>query len=139
MERRRQRMTFLIDTHYLLWAALKPERIAPVMAALMVDPHNTVLVSVASLYEIGIKVRNGRLPEAGEFERNLIENVGRLGYELLELSAGVMMRAARFPAQHGDPFDRMIAAQAIERDLDLLSADPALDAFGVRRMVSQAL
>jgi PIN domain nuclease of toxin-antitoxin system len=45
-----------------------------------------------------------------------------------------MMRAARFEHAHADPFDRMIAAQAIQNDLPVLSVDPKLDVFGVRRL-----
>lgn len=127
-------MTFLIDTHYVLWAAIRPERIASWARSLLVNTSNKVLVSAATLYEIGIKVRNGRLPDAVEFERNLVENIERMGFDLVSLNARVMMRASRFPAEHADPFDRMIAAQAIELDLELLSVDAHLDAFGVRRL-----
>ena len=63
------------------------------------NPSNTVFVSVASLYEIGIKVRSGKLPAAVEFERNLPVNIRSMGYELVELSASVVMRAARFPSR----------------------------------------
>lgn len=127
-------MTFLIDTHYLLWAGIQPERMEKWAAALLVDLDNSVLVSTASIYEIGTKVRKGKLPEAVEFEQNLIENIAALGYTVVGLSPSVMLRAARFSASHPDPFDRMIAAQAIELDMDLLSADPRMDEFGVRRL-----
>ena len=133
MERRR-RVTLLVDTHYVLWAAIRSDKIAPWAKTLIGDPNNTVLVSVASVYEIGIKVRSKKMPEALEFERNLIGNIGRLGYVLVELSAAVMLRAARFESNHTDPFDRIIAAQVIQLDVDLLSTDGKMDGFGVRRL-----
>ncbi len=127
-------MTFLIDTHYLLWMAVRPEQVDPWAKALLEDLSNTVLLSAASVYEIGIKVRAGRLPEAVEFERSLLENVAGMGITIVDLTPSVMLRAARFAATHEDPFDRMIAAQVIHLDLDLLSVDAKLDSFGVRRL-----
>jgi PIN domain nuclease of toxin-antitoxin system len=101
---------------------------------LMGDLNNDIFVSAASIYEISLKVRSGKLPEAVEFESDLIVNINRLGYTLLPLEPETMMRAARFEAAHADPFDRMIAAHAIQHDLPLLSTDTKLDAFGVRRL-----
>jgi PIN domain nuclease of toxin-antitoxin system len=102
---------------------------------LIEDLNNDILVSAASVYEIGLKVRYGKLPEAVEFESDLIINIeNRLGYMLLPLEPESMMRAARFEHPHADPFDRMIAAQAIQNNLPILSTDPKLDAFGVRRL-----
>jgi PIN domain nuclease of toxin-antitoxin system len=126
---------FLIDTHYVLWAAIDPDRMEPWARKLIVDCNNEILVSAASIYEISLKVRNGKLPGAVEFESDLIVNIeSHLGYTVLPLEPKVMMRAARFENAHADPFDRMIAAHAIEHNLSLLSTDARLDAFGVRRL-----
>lgn len=128
-------MRVLIDTHFVLWAAINSKRMEPWTRRLIADLNNEILVSAASVYEISLKVRCGRLPEAVEFEGNLVANIENgLGYELLLLEPKSMMRAARFEDSHGDPFDRMIAAQAIENHLPLLSMDPKLDAFGVNRL-----
>jgi PIN domain nuclease of toxin-antitoxin system len=102
---------------------------------LIADLNNEILVSAATLYEISLKVRYGKLPEAVELESDLIVNIeDRLGYTLLPLEPESMMRAARFEDAHADPFDRMIAAQAIQNNLPILSTDPKLDVFGVRRL-----
>ena len=127
-------MRILIDTHYVLWAAIDSARMKPWAKELLASLHNDVLVSAASLYEISLKVRRGKLPEAVEFESDLIDNIERLGYTLLPLERESMMRAARFETAHADPFDRMIAAQAIQNNLPILSTDSRLDAFGVRLM-----
>lgn len=128
-------MRILIDTHYVLWSALHPESIKPWARDMLTDLKNEVLVSSASVYEISLKVRLGKLPEAEPFESDLIANIEEsLGYRLLPLDADTMFRAARFADRHADPFDRMIAAQAIQLNLPLLSVDPKLDAFGVRRI-----
>jgi PIN domain nuclease of toxin-antitoxin system len=127
-------LRILIDTHYVLWAAIDSARMKPWAKELLASLHNDVLVSAASLYEISLKVRRGKLPEAVEFESDLIDNIERLGYTLLPLERESMMRAARFETAHADPFDRMIAAQAIQNNLPILSTDSRLDAFGVRRL-----
>ena len=107
----------------------------PWAKALIADLHNEILVSAASVYEISLKVRYGKLPEAVEFESDLILNLeNRLGFNLLPLVPESMMRAARFGDAHADPFDRMIAAQAIQYNLPVLSTDVRLDTFGVRRL-----
>lgn len=127
-------MRVLIDTHYVLWSALHPESIEPWARELLIDFNNEILVSAASLYEISLKVRKGKLSEAEEFESDLVENIESLGYLVLSLEPEVMLRAARFEAAHADPFDRMIAAQAIQHHLPILSTDAKLDGFGVRRL-----
>lgn len=128
-------MRVLIDTHYVLWSAIASTRMEPWAKELIGGLNNEIFVSVASLYEISLKVRYGKLPEAVEFESDLIVNIeDRLGYKLLPLEPESMMRAARFEDAHADPFDRMIAAQAIQNNLPVLSTDPKLDAFGIRRV-----
>ena len=128
-------MRVLIDTHYVLWAAINSKRMEPWARKLIADLDNEILVSAASVYEISLKVRHGKLPEAIEFESDLVTNIeSRLGYTLLALEPESMMRAARFENPHADPFDRMIAAQAIQNNLPILSTDPKLDVFGVRRL-----
>ena len=128
-------MRVLIDTHYVLWSAIASTRMEPWAKELIGGLNNEIFVSVASLYEISLKVRYGKLPEAVEFESDLIVNIeDRLGYKLLPLEPESMMRAARFEDAHADPFDRMIAAHAIQNNLPVLSTDPRLDAFGIRRL-----
>jgi len=128
-------LRFLVDTHYVLWSALDPDYMRPWARALLEDVGNEIVVSAASIYEISLKVRQGKLPKAVDFESDLISNIeNRLGFKVLPLEPESMMRAARFEGNHGDPFDRMICAQAIQHHLPILSTDPKLDAFGVRRL-----
>lgn len=128
-------MRILADTHYVLWSALHPESLKSWARDLLTDLNNEILVSAASIYEISLKVRQGKLPEAVEFESDLILNIENvLGYTLLPLEPESLLRAARFEDNHSDPFDRMIAAQAIQHNLPILTTNPRLEAFGVRRL-----
>jgi PIN domain nuclease of toxin-antitoxin system len=88
----------LIDTHYVLWSAIHPDLMEPWAGALIKDIGNEILVSAASIYEISLKVRQGKLSHAAEFESDLIANIETLGDKLLPLEPESMMRAARFEA-----------------------------------------
>jgi PIN domain nuclease of toxin-antitoxin system len=124
----------LLDTHTLLWAALSPDKLSRNAAAVLSDPENVTLVSAASAWEIATKVRLGKLPGAENFERDLLASVEGAGYTFESIDAATALRAGRLSGDHGDPFDRMIAAQAIAHDIPVISADPRLDTFGIRRI-----
>ena len=127
-------MKVLLDTHTLIWAALSPASLSRKTSAVIADPENEILVSAASAWEIATKVRLGKFPEAVAFERRFLEAVEEAGYVLLPINPAIALRAGRFTAEHGDPFDRILAAQALALDLPVISIDAKLDQFGVRRV-----
>lgn len=127
-------MRALLDTHALLWAVLDPDSLSRRAAAVIADDANVVAVSAASAWEIATKVRIGKLPDAADMEREFFQVIDEAGYVLLSIDASDALRAGRLDGDHRDPFDRMIAAQAIARDIPVLSNDTRLDAFGVRRL-----
>jgi PIN domain nuclease of toxin-antitoxin system len=125
---------FLLDTHTLLWAVLSPTSLSRKAAKVIVDETNLVLVSAASAWEIATKVRIGKLPGAEILEKNFLDVMEDAGYTLLPIDAADALRAGRLTGGHRDPFDRMIAAQAIARDIPVLSNDTRLDTFDLRRI-----
>ncbi len=127
-------MRVLLDTHTLIWAKISPESLSRQVAKIMADPLNEIFVSAATAWEIATKVRLGKLPGAENLERNFLEAIEDSGYTLVPIDAESGLRAGRLIADHGDPFDRMLAAQALASDMPILSNDPQLDAFGVRRL-----
>jgi PIN domain nuclease of toxin-antitoxin system len=126
-------MRVLLDTHALLWAAFRKDLLSARARKLIETPANEILVSAASAWEIATKYRLGKLPLAQVLVEDFVPRVTAAGYVLLSISAEHALRAGRLPADHKDPFDRMLAAQAIDEDLPLLSNDERLDVFGVRR------
>jgi PIN domain nuclease of toxin-antitoxin system len=124
----------LLDTHTLLWASLAPEFLSRNAARTIRDEANTIHVSAASAWEIATKVRLGKLPGAERLEREFLERMEIAGYVLLPLDVASALRAGRLTGDHRDPFDRMIAAQALADDIPILSKDPKLDIFGIRRI-----
>ncbi len=126
-------MRVLLDTHALLWAAYHKELLSPRARRSIQSQRNEIFVSAASAWEIATKFRLGKLPFARDLVEDFVPTVTSAGYFLLTISVEHALRAGRLPAVHKDPFDRMLAAQAIHEDLLLLSNDAQLDVFGVRR------
>jgi PIN domain nuclease of toxin-antitoxin system len=124
----------LLDTHTLLWAIIHPEFLSRRAAGVLNNGANSILVSAASAWEIATKVRLGKLPGAEAFERDFFGVINSVGYTILSIDADTALRAGRLPANHGDPFDRILAAQALALDIPVLSKDPKLDLFAVRRI-----
>lgn len=121
-------MKLLVDTHVLVWAALDPGRLSERAMALLRDRDNPLLVSVVSAYEIEQKrsrdVVLSRLPEPGVV-------LAGLDMEWLALSASHAALAGRLPRLHGDPFDRLIVAQAILENATILTRDAVIPTYGV--------
>jgi PIN domain nuclease of toxin-antitoxin system len=124
----------LLDTHTLLWATLSPASLSRQATAIIADGVNVILVSAASAWEIATKVRLGKLPGAETLEREFLDVMGDAGYTLLPIDAESALRAGRLTSEHRDPFDRMLAAQALASDIPILSTDSKLDSFGIRRI-----
>ena len=100
----------------------------------LADESNVILVSAASAWEIATKVRLGKLPGAEKLEQDYFTVMEDAGYTQLPIDAASALRAGRLTAEHKDPFDRMIAAQALALDVAVLSPDTQFDQFGVRRI-----
>lgn len=127
-------MRYLLDTHALLWAAFDKGLLSPRARRVIQSASNEILVSAASAWEIATKFRLGKLPHAQVLADDFIRIVTSAGYVLLPISVEHALRAGRMIGEHRDPFDRMLAAQAIHEDIRLVSNDTQLDPFGVRRV-----
>jgi len=123
----------LLDTHTLLWTAFDEDTLSPRARRLIQSPKNEIIVSAASAWEVATKYRLGKIDFARDLAENFVAEVTAAGYLHLPISPEHAQRAGLLPGDHKDPFDRMLAAQAIHEDMPLLSNDPQLDVFGVRR------
>ena len=118
-------MKLLLDTHVLLWAAGAPERLSAASRNLMEDPHNELVFSAASIWEIAIKSGLGRSDfeaDAHLLRRGLLDN----GYLELPIASDHAVAVQDLPPIHKDPFDRMLVAQAVVEGFLLLTADERL-------------
>ena len=127
-------MTFLLDTHALLWWLAGDERLSHRGRELIGKMDSKVIVSAASAWEICTKARLGKLPGAEALASDVRSAVAKQGFTELDITFAHAERAARLPGTHRDPFDRMLAAQAHALDVPILSTDPLLDGFGVCRI-----
>ncbi|MEY4489349.1 MAG: hypothetical protein RIQ79_1857 [Verrucomicrobiota bacterium] len=125
-------MRLLADSHVLIWWVDNPAQLTPAARAAIADPENEVFMSAASLWEIGLKVAKGKLRVPANFAQVLRTG----GFADLPVHARHAERAIGLPAVHGDPFDRMLVAQAIEEGLTLVSCDQWIAAYGVRQIVA---
>jgi PIN domain nuclease of toxin-antitoxin system len=123
----------LFDTHILLWALGEPKNLAPPVAELIDDQSGARFFSVISLWEIVIK--SGRRADfradAVNVRRILLES----GFREITVLADHALAVRNLPRLHGDPFDRMLVAQAIAEDFTLVTADKQLAAYPARVMV----
>jgi len=127
-------MKVLLDTCTVIWATLSTKSLSPKARRLLAAESNEIYVSAASAWEIATKFRNGKLPEAEVLERNFMETMEVAGYVLLPVDAPHFLRAGRLPGSHRDPFDRIIAAQALSLDIPVITPDTQFDGFGIRRI-----
>jgi PIN domain nuclease of toxin-antitoxin system len=118
---------FLIDTHVLIWLDQKPERLSDHILGLLRDPQHDVYCSAASLWEIAIKQTLGKLQAPGSLPGMLKQ----YGFQELPVTAHDAEATRALPLHHRDPFDRMLIAQAIARNLVLVSGDRQMLAYEV--------
>jgi PIN domain nuclease of toxin-antitoxin system len=119
---------FLLDTHTVLWALSGPDRLDPSIREAIEDPRNLVAVSSVSVWEVEIKRALGKLTAPAGFGSTCIER----GFDPLPISFEHAETAAGLPPHHSDPFDRMLIAQAISEDLELVSDDRVFARYDVR-------
>jgi len=113
----------LLDTQCWLWWFAQPERLSEEAIAHIADETNELWFSVASIWEMGIKVANGKLPLPEPIDGYISSRMVLLDVQYLEITAPHALRAAALPLHHRDPFDRMLIAQAQIEDMTLVSAD----------------
>jgi PIN domain nuclease of toxin-antitoxin system len=124
-------LRLLLDTHVLIWwSGGRP--IAPAAAAAIRSPLNDVLVSAATVWEAEIKAAAGKLNLDVDLPREPAEH----GFRELDITSTHCVAAARLPRHHGDPFDRMLVAQAQLENLTLVTRDAAFRPYRVQLLAA---
>jgi PIN domain nuclease of toxin-antitoxin system len=122
-------MKLLLDTHALAWWLADSPKLSRSARDHIAAASNAVFVSAASAWEISTKTRLGRWPEATSLASMFPGVIEANGFEALAITVRHAMHAGALPAQHADPFDRMLAAQAELEEMTLVTADPAFAQF----------
>ena len=127
-------MRHLVDAHSLIWALDDPAKLGAAAATALQDPANELLVSAGTMWELAIKTSLGKLSLSLPFRRWVERAIADLDLEVLPITLDHAERQAGLPFHHRDPFDRLLAAQALVEGIPVVSADAAFDPYGVKRI-----
>ncbi|GAB4305172.1 MAG: type II toxin-antitoxin system VapC family toxin [Oscillatoriaceae cyanobacterium] len=125
-------MSYLIDTHILLWWLFNDPKLNAECRDIIRNPDHHILVSSASAWEIATKYRLGKLPEAKPLVDNYQDILTRAKFQELTITAAHALRAGSLPISHRDPFDRMLMAQAELENLPFITYDRAFQTGLIR-------
>jgi PIN domain nuclease of toxin-antitoxin system len=125
-------VSLLIDTHVAIWWWTEPDQISPAAMEAMTAGRESIFVSPVVAVEIAIKFRVGKLTvfgdPAADFPRLMAEN----RFQSLPITQAHALAAGLLPGAHRDPFDRIIAAQALAENMVVVTCDPEFAAFGCK-------
>lgn len=124
-------MSYLVDTHVFLWAMFSPKKISKKVKEILLNPEQTKLVSAVTFWEISLKYQLGKIDLTGIFPDELPKVAKEAGFEILHLDCDSAASFYELPKlQNKDPFDRMLAWQAICQDCHLLTKDSGFTDYG---------
>jgi PIN domain nuclease of toxin-antitoxin system len=130
-------MRLLADTHTFLWMVEGDPQLSPTARALLEDANNETYLSLASVWEMAIKVSIGKLSQLTlnkPFHLQVTELLEQNGVALLPIELPHVVHVATLPFHHRDPFDRLIVAQSTLESMPLVSADAIFDDYGIQRL-----
>jgi PIN domain nuclease of toxin-antitoxin system len=127
-------MKFLIDAHALIWYVDQDHLLSPTARAAIADPSHDRPLGAGTIREIAIKVGLKKLALSQPYRPWMEQAIGGLGATILPITIEHADVQAGLSYHHGDPFDRLLAAQALVEKLPVVSADAQLDAYGINRL-----
>jgi PIN domain nuclease of toxin-antitoxin system len=124
----------LVDTHPLLWSVDNPSKLTVSAKIAMQDPSNERLLSAATVWELAIKLGQGKITLSMPYKQLMEKAIADLALDVLPITVDYADRQSTLPPHHKDPFDRLMIAQALVDGMSIVSADTAFDAYGVTRI-----
>lgn len=123
-------MNYLLDTHVLLWNLISTKKLSTKVKKIISNQQSNIFISTVSLWEISLKYRIGKLKLEGKDPEEIPGAVKSLGFNILNLDEDTAASFYKFPVyKNQDPFDLMLAWQAITKDYTLLTKDPDFASF----------
>lgn len=123
-------MSYLLDTHSLVWSVLTPAKLSPKVKVILRDAKQEVLVSAVSFWEISLKYALGKLHLEGLSPEDFVNAASDIGFGIIELDAKTTSTFYQLSATyHRDPFDRMLIWQAMQSDYTLISKDEQVQKY----------
>ncbi len=127
-------MKLLLDTHSFLWFISGSANLSSTARSLIENASNRPFLSVASLWEMAIKLSIGKLSLAQPFEVLIPQQMRLNGIELLDIRMEHVFAVAKLPFHHREPFDRLLIAQARVEDMPIVGSDTAFGAYAIRQL-----
>ncbi len=127
-------MEILLDTHTFLWFVEDSPRLSKTARTLIEAEDSRPFLSVASLWEMAIKISLGKLSLTQPYESFVEGQLTTNGIDMLNVKINHTAAIATLPFHHRDPFDRLLVVQARIENLPLVSIDPIFDAYGIQRV-----
>jgi PIN domain nuclease of toxin-antitoxin system len=124
-------MNLLLDTHTFIWWDSEPAKLSTQALALCQDPENSLILSVASLWEMQIKLQLGKLRLALPLGQIIESQQQTNQIEILPITMPHVFALGNLPSHHKDPFDRLLIAQAIVEDATLVTGDRMFSEYPV--------
>jgi len=127
-------VNYLIDTHAFLWIAANDSKLSNKVRALFLDSENLLFLSMASIWEMAIKISLKKLSIGQSLKDFLQMNLGSNDIEILNIKVTHILLLENLQFYHRDPFDRLIISQSISENIPIISADKAFDFYPIRRI-----
>lgn len=128
-------MNCLLDTSAFLWYVSAHKDLSSQAKTIIADSNNSVYLSLASIWEIAIKFRAGKLELApSPFSAWIDHELASNSFRLLDIKVLHLKRVAELPLAHRDPFDRLLIAQSLVEDLPIITNDRTFDTYQVQRI-----
>ena len=125
-------MRLLLDTHIFIWWADQPEKLSHAALSALEDEANELLLSVASVWEMQIKIQLGKLKLSVPLKEIVKTQQETNDLTISPLALTHVLALDALPLHHKDPFDRLLIAQSIAEDLTLVTADSQFSAYSVK-------
>jgi PIN domain nuclease of toxin-antitoxin system len=122
-------MNFILDTHTFIWFIEGSSELSVTARKKIEDVKNTSHISVASLWEMSIKFNLGKLTVKGSPFKTLIDDINANGFQILDINFLHLVENVNLDSHHRDPFDRLIVAQAIIEDMNIIGRDIIFDSY----------
>ena len=130
-------MKLLLDTHTLLWHADGDPQMSVTATALLIDPANALFLSMATVWEVAIKMGLKKLTLSAPYATFMTRAINGYGLTVLPITLDECAAYEQLPfpdKQHRDPFDRMIVIHAVRNGLSVVGVDAAFDPYGISRL-----
>ena len=127
-------MKYLLDTHTFLWIIDDSENLTDKVRKIYLDGANEIYLSVASIWEMAIKISLNKLSIRGQLEKFIDRHAIENNIRLLSIQPHHIFPIEKLPFHHRDPFDRLLLSQCIQEKMYLLSKDEEFDKYGIHRI-----